>query len=297
MVHSMTGFSSTDWIADDINFSLELKSVNGRGLDLRTRFPTGFEDLEKNVKSILGASIKRGNISLNLRMDLKESSKDFQINTNFLNSVFEADKIVQTEAKKKGISLAPSKVTDYLQIKGVFGPENFEEHNFEKLKKIIFLKFQDVLKDFLASRLAEGVELKNILLKNIEDISVLLKKTDNILAKRKKKYTAKLKENLIMITESVNQFDEGRIEQELALLAVKADVSEEIDRLHSHVINGTKIINSNGAKGRRLEFLLQELNREANTLCSKSNDIALTEIGLELKLIVDRLREQVQNVE
>ena len=297
MVHSMTGFSSTDWIADDINFSLELKSVNGRGLDLRTRFPTGFEDLEKNVKSILGASIKRGNISLNLRMDLKESSKDFQINTNFLNSVFEADKIVQTEAKKKEISLAPSKATDYLQIKGVFGPENFEEHNFEKLKKIIFLKFQDVLKDFLASRLAEGVELKNILLKNIEDISVLLKKTDNILAKRKKKYTAKLKENLIMITESVNQFDEGRIEQELALLAVKADVSEEIDRLHSHVINGTKIINSNGAKGRRLEFLLQELNREANTLCSKSNDIALTEIGLELKLIVDRLREQVQNVE
>ena len=293
----MTGFSSTDWITDDINFSLELKSVNGRGLDLRTRFPTGFEDLEKNVKSILGASIKRGNISLNLRMDLKESSKDFQINTNFLNSVFEADKIVQTEAKKKEISLAPSKVTDYLQIKGVFGPENFEEHNFEKLKKIIFLKFQDVLKDFLASRLAEGVELKNILLKNIEDISVLLKKTDNILAKRKKKYTAKLKENLIMITESVNQFDEGRIEQELALLAVKADVSEEIDRLHSHVINGTKIINSNGAKGRRLEFLLQELNREANTLCSKSNDIALTEIGLELKLIVDRLREQVQNVE
>ena len=293
----MTGFSSTDWITDDINFSLELKSVNGRGLDLRTRLPTGFEDLEKKVKSILGASIKRGNISLNLRMDLKESSKDFQINTNFLNSVFEADEIVQTEAKRKGISLAPSKATDYLQIKGVFGPENVEECNFEKLKEITFLKFQDVLKDFLASRLAEGVELKNILLKNIEDISVLLKKTDNILAKRKKKYTAKLKENLIMITESVNQFDEGRIEQELALLAVKADVSEEIDRLHSHVINGTKIINSNGAKGRRLEFLLQELNREANTLCSKSNDIALTEIGLELKLIVDRLREQVQNVE
>ena len=297
MVNSMTGFSSTDWITDDINFSLELKSVNGRGLDLRTRLPTGFEDLEKKVKSILGASIKRGNISLNLRMDLKESSKDFQINTNFLNSVFEADEIVQTEAKRKGISLAPSKATDYLQIKGVFGPENFEECNFEKLKEITFLKFQDVLKDFLASRLAEGVELKNILLKNIEDISVLLKKTDNILAKRKKKYTAKLKENLIMITESVNQFDEGRIEQELALLAVKADVSEEIDRLHSHVINGTKIINSNGAKGRRLEFLLQELNREANTLCSKSNDIDLTEIGLELKLIVDRLREQVQNVE
>lgn len=293
----MTGFSSTDWITDDINFSLELKSVNGRGLDLRTRLPTGFEDLEKKVKSILGASIKRGNISLNLRMDLKESSKDFQININFLNSVLEADEIVQTEAKRKGISLAPSKATDYLQIKGVFGPENFEECNFEKLKEITFLKFQHVLKDFLASRLAEGVELKNILLKNIEDISVLLKKTDNILAKRKKKYTAKLKENLIMITESVNQFDEGRIEQELALLAVKADVSEEIDRLHSHVINGTKIINSNGAKGRRLEFLLQELNREANTLCSKSNDIALTEIGLELKLIVDRLREQVQNVE
>ena len=293
----MTGFSSTDWITDDFNFSLELKSVNGRGLDLRTRLPTGFEDLEKKVKSILGASIKRGNISLNLRMDLKESSKDFQININFLNSVFQADEIVQTEAKRKGISLAPSKATDYLQIKGVFGPENFEKHNFEKLKEITFLKFQDVLKDFLASRLAEGVELKNILLKNIEDISVLLKKTDNILAKRKKKYTAKLRENLIMITESVNQFDEGRIEQELALLAVKADVSEEIDRLHSHVINGTKIINSNGAKGRRLEFLLQELNREANTLCSKSNDIALTEIGLELKLIVDRLREQVQNVE
>ena len=293
----MTGFSSTDWITDDINFSLELKSVNGRGLDLRTRLPTGFEDLEKKVKSILGASIKRGNISLNLRMDLKESSRDFQININFLNSVFEADEIVQTEAKRKGISLAPSKATDYLQIKGVFGPENVEECNFEKLKEITFLKFQDVLKDFLASRLAEGVELKNILLKNIEDISVLLKKTDNILAKRKKKYTAKLKENLIMITESVNQFDEGRIEQELALLAVKADVSEEIDRLHSHVINGTKIINSNGTKGRRLEFLLQELNREANTLCSKSNDIALTEIGLELKLIVDRLREQVQNVE
>ena len=297
MVNSMTGFSSSDWITDDINFSLELKSVNGRGLDLRTRLPTGFEDLEKKVKSILGASIKRGNISLNLRMDLKESSKDFQININFLNSVFQADEIVQTEAKRKGISLAPSKATDYLQIKGVFGPENVEECNFEKLKEISFLKFQDVLKDFLASRLAEGVELKNILLKNIEDISVLLKKTDNILAKRKKKYTAKLKENLIMITESVNQFDEGRIEQELALLAVKADVSEEIDRLHSHVINGTKIINSNGAKGRRLEFLLQELNREANTLCSKSNDIALTEIGLELKLIVDRLREQVQNVE
>ena len=297
MVNSMTGFASLEWISEDVNYSLELKSVNGRGLDIRSRFPEGFDALEAQFKSNLAGVLNRGNISLNLRKDSKKTDESFQINRNFLKSVLISQEVIQKEAENRGISLAASKASDYLKIKGVLEYVNLEELVFEKVTESLLTNFNKVLANFLESRALEGAELKNILLKNIELISGLLKKTDKILIKRQVHLGVRFKNNLSKIIENVDQIDKDRVAQELALLTVKSDVSEEVDRLHSHVKSAKNLINSGLPSGRKLDFLLQEFNRETNTLCSKANNIGLTEIGLDLKVVIDQLREQVQNVE
>ena len=297
MVNSMTGFASLEWISKNVNFSLELKSVNGRGLDIRSRFPEGFEALETQFKLNLAEVLNRGNISLNLRKDVNRTSKSLRLNEVFLKSVLNSQEIIQKQAENKGIPLVASKASDYLQIKGVLEYGDFEALDFENVKEPLILNFNKVLEDFLQSRAAEGFELKNILLRNIKLISDLLKKTDKVLIKRQANLGVRFKNNLRKIVENVDQIDKDRVAQELALLTVKSDVSEEVDRLHSHVKSAIKLINSGLPSGRKLDFLLQEFNRETNTLCSKANDIELTEIGLELKVVIDQLREQVQNVE
>jgi len=297
MVNSMTGFASLEWISEDVNYSLELKSVNGRGLDIRSRFPEGFDALEAQFKSNLAGVLNRGNISLNLRKDSKKTDESFQINRNFLKSVLISQEVIQKEAENRGISLAASKASDYLKIKGVLEYVNLEELVFEKVTESLLTNFNKVLANFLESRALEGAELKNILLKNIELISGLLKKIDKILIKRQVHLGVRFKNNLSKIIENVDQIDKDRVAQELALLTVKSDVSEEVDRLHSHVKSAKNLINSGLPSGRKLDFLLQEFNRETNTLCSKANNIGLTEIGLDLKVVIDQLREQVQNVE
>ena len=297
MVNSMTGFASLEWISEDVNYSLELKSVNGRGLDIRSRFPEGFDALEAQFKSNLAGVLNRGNISLNLRKDSKKTDESFQINRNFLKSVLISQEVIQKEAENRGISLAASKASDYLKIKGVLEYVNLEELVFEKVTESLLTNFNKVLVNFLESRALEGAELKNILLKNIELISGLLKKIDKILIKRQVHLGVRFKNNLSKIIENVDQIDKDRVAQELALLTVKSDVSEEVDRLHSHVKSAKNLINSGLPSGRKLDFLLQEFNRETNTLCSKANNIGLTEIGLDLKVVIDQLREQVQNVE
>jgi uncharacterized protein (TIGR00255 family) len=293
----MTGFASLEWISEDVNYSLELKSVNGRGLDIRSRFPEGFDALEAQFKSNLAGVLNRGNISLNLRKDSKKTDESFQINRNFLKSVLISQEVIQKEAENRGISLAASKASDYLKIKGVLEYVNLEELVFEKVTESLLTNFNKVLANFLESRALEGAELKNILLKNIELISGLLKKIDKILIKRQVHLGVRFKNNLSKIIENVDQIDKDRVAQELALLTVKSDVSEEVDRLHSHVKSAKNLINSGLPSGRKLDFLLQEFNRETNTLCSKANNIGLTEIGLDLKVVIDQLREQVQNVE
>jgi uncharacterized protein (TIGR00255 family) len=293
----MTGFASLEWISEDVNYSLELKSVNGRGLDIRSRFPEGFDALEAQFKSNLAGVLNRGNVSLNLRKDSKKTDESFQINRNFLKSVLISQEVIQKEAETRGISLAASKASDYLKIKGVLEYVNLEELVFEKVTESLLTNFNKVLTNFLESRALEGAELKNILLKNIELISGLLKKIDKILIKRQVHLGVRFKNNLSKIIENVDQIDKDRVAQELALLTVKSDVSEEVDRLHSHVKSAKNLINSGLPSGRKLDFLLQEFNRETNTLCSKANNIGLTEIGLDLKVVIDQLREQVQNVE
>jgi uncharacterized protein (TIGR00255 family) len=293
----MTGFASLEWISEDVNYSLELKSVNGRGLDIRSRFPEGFDALEAQFKSNLAGVLNRGNVSLNLRKDSKKTDESFQINRNFLKSVLISQEVIQKEAETRGISLAASKASDYLKIKGVLEYVNLEELVFEKVTESLLTNFNKVLTNFLESRALEGAELKNILLKNIELISGLLKKTDKILIKRQVHLGVRFKNNLAKIIKNVDQIDKDRVAQELALLTVKSDVSEEVDRLHSHVKSAKNLINSGLPSGRKLDFLLQEFNRETNTLCSKANNIGLTEIGLDLKVVIDQLREQVQNVE
>lgn len=297
MVNSMTGFASLEWISENVNFSLELKSVNGRGLDIRSRFPEGFETLEAQFKLNLAEALNRGNISLNLRKDVRRTSESLRLNEVFLKSVLNSQEIIQKEAENKGIPLVASKASDYLKIKGVLEYGDFEKLVFENVKEPLIVNFKKVLEDFLQSRAREGLELKNILLRNINIISDLLEKTDKVLIKRQANLGARFKNNLRKIIENVDQIDKDRVAQELALLTVKSDVSEEVDRLHSHVKSAKTLINSGLPSGRKLDFLLQEFNRETNTLCSKSNDIGLTEIGLELKVVIDQLREQVQNVE
>jgi uncharacterized protein (TIGR00255 family) len=291
---SMTGFADAQGAFDMLRWRWEVRSVNGRSLDLRLRLPLGLESMDAAARVLAGERFRRGNIQATLTTDPQESSRGLRVDPAVLA---QAVKIAREIAGDTG--LAPARVDGLLALKGVI----VQEENFggdaptRAARDAAVLETLSIAFDSLArARRSEGAKLGDVLTRTADEIGRLTDDATRVAATQPAAIREKLRTQLKDLLEQAAPGDE-RIAQEIALLAARADVREELDRLRAHVQEAHRLIASGDAVGRKLDFLSQELNREANTLCSKSSDIALTRIGLALKAAIDQFREQAQNVE
>ncbi len=291
---SMTGFAEAHGSRDGARWRWEAKCVNGRGLDLRLRTPPGFDGIEPAARALAGERFKRGSLQAQLTFESGENARGLKIDPAALAA---AVRIAREVASETG--LAPARVDGLLALKGVIVQEEALpiEAPERALRDAAIIETLATALDALArARVAEGNKLHAILVAQMNQIDRLTSEAGTLAATQPRalrdKLIAQVQEML-----SGSGIAEDRLAQEAALLAVKADVREELDRLHSHVHEARLLMDSGEAVGRKLDFLAQEFNREANTLCSKSSDIALTRIGLALKAAIDQFREQAQNVE
>ena len=292
----MTGFASATGAHGAFRWSMDVRSVNGRGLDLRLRVPDWVNGLEAALRKSIGAIVTRGSVTLSLRLSREDEGGALVLNTDRLQSVLEAVRGIEAEAKERGVSLAHDSATDILSVKGVLEVSAAEDDTAE-LMALLLENAEPMLAAFDDMRRSEGRALAQILSDQLTEIETLVCKAGDLAAARLDETAANLRRNLERVLEAANEIDEQRVAQELAMIAVKMDVTEELDRTRAHVAAARELIGQGGPVGRKLDFLMQEFNREANTLCSKSQNTELTQIGLALKAAIDQMREQVQNVE
>ncbi|WP_306004960.1 YicC/YloC family endoribonuclease [Aquicoccus porphyridii] len=296
MIYSMTGFASAKGQSGAHGWAWELRSVNAKGLDLRLRVPDWIAGLEAGLRARMGAAITRGSVSLSLRLMREDEHATLSVNTAQLDAVLDALAMIEARALARGIDLAPSRAADLLAQRGVLEQSGGDEDT-TALRDTLLKAFEPLLADFLAMRAAEGRALHEVLMAQIDRIEALTAEAAALADSRRADMTEALRHNLSRVLDNAAGADADRVAQELALISVKADITEELDRLQAHVGAARDLLSAEGAVGRKLDFLTQEFNREANTLCSKSQHKALTAVGLELKAVIDQLREQVQNVE
>lgn len=296
MIHSMTGYASRQGEGAGYRWSWELRSVNGKGIDLRLRVPDWIEGLEASLRPMISKVAARGNISLSLRVNREETQGQLQLNDTMMNTILSAMAETETRAMDQGVSLAPSTAAEIVAMRGVLEQAS-DGDDTSALKAALLKDAEPVLDAFSQMRAQEGTALEDVLRRQLDDITDLTNKSAALLQDRQADITATLKKNLAKVMDGVADIDEARVAQELALIAVKSDVTEEIDRLQAHIAAANALLDDGGPVGRKLDFLCQEFNREANTLCSKAQMSALTEHGLALKVVIDQMREQIQNVE
>ncbi len=291
----MTGFGASTGAYKTWSWSAELRSVNGKGLDLRVRAPEWIAGLEPAVRAAISAQVKRGSLTFNLRLTSEQGEGVMRLAEPQLRAVLGALGRIEAQAMELGLALAPSTATQIAALRGVFetaGPEQ----DAEGLLAALLADLETVLEAFLAMRRTEGAALEKLLSAQLALIETLVGQAESAAAGRQDRIAATLKRNLTKVLDAV-EADPQRLAQELALIAVKSDVTEELDRLRAHIAAARDLLAKGGPVGRKLDFLMQEFNREANTLCAKSQDTALTKVGLDLKVHIDQMREQVQNVE
>ena len=288
MVHSMTAFSRQQVESEWGSLIWEIRSVNHRYLEPSVRLPESFRSLENPIRKKLREKLNRGKVECQLRFQtLATKQIDWQLNLKLISRLTKANS--EINRKTGGDYLLSS--LDILKWPGVISDQSLDEEIFnqEALKL-----FEKALDDLIVSRKREGESLRSLLLKRIESIQSIV---DSIRSKMPLIIT-KQKENLLLRLEELKaEFEPTRLEQEIAMLAQKADVDEELDRLDSHLQEVKRVIDSDGQIGRRLDFLMQELNREANTLSSKSIVVETTQGAVELKVLIEQMREQIQNIE
>ncbi|MHA6261896.1 YicC/YloC family endoribonuclease [Arenibacterium sp. CAU 1754] len=296
MINSMTGFAAAKGEFPPYSWGWELRSVNAKGLDMRLRVPDWLEGLETALRADIAKSVTRGNITLNLRVARDEDTAGLVLNDGVLTAVLDAMGEIEARSMDRGLSLAPSKASDLLALRGVLEAGTSAD-DVAPLVARIRAEFANLVQAFVQMRREEGKALETVLLGQLTLIDGLTAQAAELAEARKATTAETLKTNLARVLENANGADADRVAQELAMIAVKADVTEEIDRLGAHVSAARDLLGKGGAVGRKLDFLMQEFNREANTLCSKSQSSTLTAVGLELKAVIDQMREQVQNVE
>jgi uncharacterized protein (TIGR00255 family) len=292
-VSSMTGFASADGIYDNASWLWEIRSVNGKGLDVRLRLPSGFEALEPQVRAASAKALKRGNIQISLNVK-EQHSAELVVNQAALEQVMNI-----ASQLSENTNIEKASVDGILNVRGVLEERQVERSQSDKDKLIaeMSVSFLECLDALVVARQSEGANLTSVLLDQMEQVAL---KVGAIVADPSRTQDAiriRLKEQVRNLLEVNSDFDEDRLHTEAAILATKADLQEELDRLVTHIKAAKSLIKEGGAVGRRLDFLAQEFNRECNTVCSKSNAGAVTTIGLDLKVIIDQFREQIQNVE
>lgn len=296
MVNSMTSFAAQNGAFGQYEWAWDMRGVNSRGLDVRPRVPDWITGLEQEVKARISSRMSRGSIQLSLKLSRLSGTAESSINHEVLNRWIADIQATEMAAKDHMLTLTGVTALDLLTQKGVQEVLQIEEDP-ATLKAAILASLEPLLRDFLKMRAEEGQALHNVLTGQMDQIEALTNAASVEATNRKDSVAKTLKDNIARVLDNADGVDEDRIAQELAILAVKADVTEEIDRLHAHVGAARALLDSDGPVGRKLDFLSQEFNREANTLCSKAQAVALTRIGLDLKAVIDQMREQVQNVE
>ncbi|WP_205511964.1 YicC/YloC family endoribonuclease [Ruegeria sp. AD91A] len=296
MIRSMTGFASGKGTYGLHSWSWELRSVNGKGLDMRLRVPDWLTGLEVSLRATLSKSLSRGNVTLSMRVNREDSALELALNEAAMAAALTALEQTEALAAARGITLAPARASDLLALKGMMDAET-EADDPTPLVAHLTSDFKDLLAAFIDMRKTEGEALAAVLNTQLDQVAELTAQAATIAEQRKGKMAEALRENLARVLENTQGADPDRVAQELAMIAVKADITEEIDRLTAHVGAARELLAQDGAVGRKLDFLMQEFNREANTLCSKAQSSDLTSVGLELKALIDQMREQVQNVE
>jgi uncharacterized protein (TIGR00255 family) len=293
-IKSMTGFARSDGSLGPVSWHWEIRSVNGRGLDLRLRLPPGHEALEARVRETVGRRITRGSLSINLNVKRAEGEMRLKLNEAALAQVLAA-----LDGLALRLATAPPRPEALLAIKGVLEvvePED-SEAELQALSTAMLAGLSEALDGMVRARAAEGRRLSAIVLEQVAAIERLLAVVGTSPSRSPEAIRRRLKEQVERLMETGAPLDEARLYQEAAMLATRADVEEELKRLDAHIASARELIASTEPAGRRLDFLAQEFNREANTLCAKSNDPETTRAGLELKAVIDQMREQVQNIE
>ncbi|GGE46882.1 hypothetical protein GCM10007276_25070 [Agaricicola taiwanensis] len=291
---SMTGFARSAGMAGRLRWAWELKTVNGRTLDVRIRVPQGFDAIDAAARPLISARLGRGTCYAGLTASREGGTPAVRVNRPALDAV-----VAALDVLKGQIEATPPSLDGLLAVRGVVEVVEPEEDDAAREAETTALidGLGVALDDLVAMRRGEGQALARILGDRLDAIADMSARADELPARTPEAVKAKLTEQVRALLETGAALDPDRLHQEAVLLAGKADVREELDRLDAHVATARELISAGGAVGRKLDFLSQELGREANTLCSKSNDIALTRIGLDLKAAIEQFREQVQNVE
>jgi uncharacterized protein (TIGR00255 family) len=291
---SMTGFARGHGISGPYAWAWEIKSVNAKGLDLKLRLPLGWDAIEPAVRSRAAEALARGSVFANLSVSREGVPPVARINQPVLAAVLGALKGLAGK-----VEAAPPSLDGILSLKGVIEVTEADESEDERrAAEIAIVKgFGEAVESLIAMRRQEGQALGKLLTTRLEEIAILAGRAEWAPGRKPEAIKARLAEQVANLLESSQRFDADRLHQEAILLAAKADIREELDRLAAHVAQARKLLAAGGPVGRKLDFLSQELNRESNTLCAKANDVELTNIGLELKAVVEQFREQVQNLE
>jgi uncharacterized protein (TIGR00255 family) len=292
-VASMTGFARAEANHGDWRIVWELRSVNGKSLDVRLRLPAGLESLELDARRKPAAYLTRGNIQMSLQLQRGAVAPQRAINRQALMAYVAEARWLVTEGHA-----SPPTADGLLALKGVLdaAPDEAPEAEAE-LASAALETLDNALQELAAARAAEGAEIAGVLLRRLDEMGALAAAAEADPARTPDAIRARLRSQVEVLLAATATVDEGRLAQEAALLATRADIREELDRLNAHIAAARALLSEGGAIGRRLDFLSQEFNRESNTLCAKSNAASLTAIGLQLKVVVDQFKEQVQNIE
>ena len=294
----MTGYASDTILVGDFSLDAEIKSVNSKSFDLKIYLPEYMTFMENDIRQLVSKQIARGSIVLKIKAKHNdEASSNFTLNNEVLNTAIDEIKTIEQKCDEKNIQFSPLTVLDFFSVKGVWEENKISQTDTVELKSVMLDKLPELIKKFIETRRIEGQGLQAILVEKLSSIMEFIKEIDKILPDRSRHLKKNFKTALDKIIYEQNQVDENRLEQEIALLVIKQDIQEELDRLKVHIVSMQDLVNSSNVVGKKLDFLSQELNREVNTICSKSQYSDLTKLGIEMKTLVDQFREQVQNVE
>ena len=294
----MTGYASDTILVGDFSLDAEIKSVNSKSFDLKIYLPEYMTFMENDIRQLVSKQIARGSIVLKIKAKHNdEASSNLTLNNEVLNTAIDEIKTIEQKCDEKNIQFSPLTVLDFFSVKGVWEENKISQTDTVELKSVMLDKLPELIKKFIETRRIEGQGLQAILVEKLSSIMEFIKEIDRILPERSRHLKKNFKTALDKIINEQNQVDENRLEQEIALLVIKQDIQEEIDRLKVHIVSMQDLVNSSNVVGKKLDFLSQELNREVNTICSKSQYSDLTKLGIEMKTLVDQFREHVQNVE
>ena len=294
----MTGYASGSVQANSVLLDFEIKSVNSKNLDLKIFLPEYLSVFENELRQIVLKKISRGSVFLKIKLNQQtEHQNNYVLNDKVLQNVFKKIENIERICDEKNIPLEPLKALDFLAVKGVWEENKNSSTNVDDIKKIVLDKIEELVVSLLQTRKKEGQGLHSILSEKLSSLIELRKAAEKTLPARSNHLKKNFKSTIDGIISETSKIDENKVEQEIAIIAIKLDITEELDRLKVHIESMQDLLSSSGVVGKKLDFLSQELNREVNTICSKSQYSDLTKLGIEMKTVVDQFREQIQNVE